>query len=195
MKAVPGILPTLLEMICFFSTPTIDVEPFFLHELHHARDDHRRRHRAQHGAHHRRFDAGDAQNSRCKQEKGQNFAAGRHAGHHHRRAAHLFQVGKVERQARLDKDDDQCHLPQVGRDGQDGRVQPVQYIWPQQNACEQHSDDAGQMQLLTQRRHGQPDEKNKCKRCEHKFLRFCAERQIKKPVPPAICKNHRSHQL
>ena len=28
MKAVPGILPTLLEMICFFSTPTIDVEPF-----------------------------------------------------------------------------------------------------------------------------------------------------------------------
>ena len=27
MKAVPGILPTLLEMICFFSTPTIDVEP------------------------------------------------------------------------------------------------------------------------------------------------------------------------
>lgn len=29
MKAVPGILPTLLEMICFFSTPTIDVEPFF----------------------------------------------------------------------------------------------------------------------------------------------------------------------
>ena len=30
MKAVPGILPTLLEMICFFSTPTIDVEPFFM---------------------------------------------------------------------------------------------------------------------------------------------------------------------
>ena len=30
MKAVPGILPTLLEMICFFSTPTIDVEPNFL---------------------------------------------------------------------------------------------------------------------------------------------------------------------
>ena len=29
MKAVPGILPTLLEMICFFSTPTIDVEPLF----------------------------------------------------------------------------------------------------------------------------------------------------------------------
>lgn len=29
MKAVPGILPTLLEMICFFSTPTIDVEPKF----------------------------------------------------------------------------------------------------------------------------------------------------------------------
>ena len=29
MKAVPGILPTLLEMICFFSTPTIDVEPNF----------------------------------------------------------------------------------------------------------------------------------------------------------------------
>ena len=29
MKAVPGILPTLLEMIYFFSTPTIDVEPFF----------------------------------------------------------------------------------------------------------------------------------------------------------------------
>jgi len=29
MKAVPGILPTLLEMICFFSTPTIDVEPYF----------------------------------------------------------------------------------------------------------------------------------------------------------------------
>lgn len=28
MKAVPGILPTLLEMICFFSTPTIDVEPY-----------------------------------------------------------------------------------------------------------------------------------------------------------------------
>lgn len=28
MKAVPGIPPTLLEMICFFSTPTIDVEPF-----------------------------------------------------------------------------------------------------------------------------------------------------------------------
>lgn len=27
MKAVPGIPPTLLEMICFFSTPTIDVEP------------------------------------------------------------------------------------------------------------------------------------------------------------------------
>ena len=33
MKAVPGILPTLLEMICFFSTPTIDVEP----EKHHVR--------------------------------------------------------------------------------------------------------------------------------------------------------------
>lgn len=30
MKAVPGILPTLLEMICFFSTPTIDVEPNFI---------------------------------------------------------------------------------------------------------------------------------------------------------------------
>lgn len=30
MKAVPGILPTLLEMICFFSTPTIDVEPSFI---------------------------------------------------------------------------------------------------------------------------------------------------------------------
>ena len=30
MKAVPGILPTLLEMIYFFSTPTIDVEPVFL---------------------------------------------------------------------------------------------------------------------------------------------------------------------
>mgnify|MGYP000028951003 FL=1 len=30
MKAVPGILPTLLEMIYFFSTPTIDVEPIFL---------------------------------------------------------------------------------------------------------------------------------------------------------------------
>ena len=29
MKAVPGILPTLLEMIYFFSTPTIDVEPFW----------------------------------------------------------------------------------------------------------------------------------------------------------------------
>lgn len=29
MKAVPGILPTLLEMIYFFSTPTIDVEPQF----------------------------------------------------------------------------------------------------------------------------------------------------------------------
>ena len=29
MKAVPGILPTLLEMICFFSTPTIDVEPLY----------------------------------------------------------------------------------------------------------------------------------------------------------------------
>ena len=29
MKAVPGIPPTLLEMICFFSTPTIDVEPRF----------------------------------------------------------------------------------------------------------------------------------------------------------------------
>lgn len=29
MKAVPGILPTLLEMIYFFSTPTIDVEPRF----------------------------------------------------------------------------------------------------------------------------------------------------------------------
>ena len=27
MKAVSGILPTLLEMIYFFSTPTIDVEP------------------------------------------------------------------------------------------------------------------------------------------------------------------------
>ena len=27
MKAVPGILPTLLEMIYFFSTPTIDVDP------------------------------------------------------------------------------------------------------------------------------------------------------------------------
>lgn len=27
MKAVPGLFPTLLEMICFFSTPTIDVEP------------------------------------------------------------------------------------------------------------------------------------------------------------------------
>ena len=27
MKAVPGTLPTLLEMIYFFSTPTIDVEP------------------------------------------------------------------------------------------------------------------------------------------------------------------------
>ena len=42
MKAVPGILPTLLEMICFFSTPTIDVEPkfclrggvlYFLHKI------------------------------------------------------------------------------------------------------------------------------------------------------------------
>ena len=31
MKAVPGILPTLLEMIYFFSTPTIDVEPLFLY--------------------------------------------------------------------------------------------------------------------------------------------------------------------
>ena len=31
MKAVPGILPTLLEMIYFFSTPTIDVEPYFNH--------------------------------------------------------------------------------------------------------------------------------------------------------------------
>ena len=30
MNAVPGILPTLLEMICFFSTPTIDVEPALL---------------------------------------------------------------------------------------------------------------------------------------------------------------------
>ena len=29
MKAVPGILPTLLEMIYFFSTPPIDVEPIF----------------------------------------------------------------------------------------------------------------------------------------------------------------------
>lgn len=29
MKAVPGILPTLLEIIYFFSTPTIDVEPIF----------------------------------------------------------------------------------------------------------------------------------------------------------------------
>ena len=30
MKAVPGLFPTLLEMICFFSTPTIDVEPIFM---------------------------------------------------------------------------------------------------------------------------------------------------------------------
>ena len=30
MKAVPRVFPTLLEMICFFSTPTIDVEPNFL---------------------------------------------------------------------------------------------------------------------------------------------------------------------
>ncbi len=30
MKAVPGIPPTLLEMIYFFSTPTIDVEPVFM---------------------------------------------------------------------------------------------------------------------------------------------------------------------
>ena len=34
MKAVPGILPTLLEMICFFSTPTIDVEPINIGLLH-----------------------------------------------------------------------------------------------------------------------------------------------------------------
>ena len=33
MKAVPGILPTLLEMICFFSTPTIDVEPEHIGQL------------------------------------------------------------------------------------------------------------------------------------------------------------------
>ena len=132
------------------------------HQLHHARDDHRRGDRTQHSTHHGRFHPGNAQNGRRKQEKCQNLAAGRHTGHHHRRAAHLFQVRQVERKPRLDEDDDECHLPQLRRDGQNGSIQPVEGIRSQQDAGE-----ARQPQLLAHRRHGKPDEKNKRKRCQH----------------------------
>ena len=127
-----------------------------LHQLNHAGDHHRRGHGCQHGSHHGSLCPGDAQHQRGQQHKSQNFAAGGHPGHKHGGTAHFFQVGQVQGKPRFQQDDNQRHLAQVGGDGQNGGVQQVQHIGPQNDACHQHADDPGQLQPLADGGHGKP---------------------------------------
>ena len=136
--------------------------PLFFHQLYHSRHNHRRRYRAEHGTHDGRFYPVDAQNVRREQKKRQNLTACRHARHHDRRTSHPLEVGQIERQTGLDQDDDKRHLPQLGRDGQNGIVQPVQHIRAYQNARKQHADDARQTNPAAQCRRSQTEQK--CKR-------------------------------
>ena len=125
-----------------------------LHQLHHPGHHHRRGHRPQHGAHDGGLHDVDPQQVGGHQHIAQNLKAGGDKGHHHRRTAHLFQVGQVERQARFQQDDDKGHLAQFRRDGQNGRVQPIEHIGAHHNAGDEHTDDAGQLELLDDGRHG-----------------------------------------
>ena len=139
--------------------------PALLHQAHHAGHHHRRRNRRHHRAHHRRFGQRKAQQHRSQQHIGRDFKAGGHKAHHHRRAAHLFQVRQIQRKARFEQDDDKGHLPQIGADGEDGIIQHIQRARPQHNAHRQHADDAGQVQLLAEGRRRETRQKHERKTC------------------------------
>lgn len=117
--------------------------PAGLHQLHHPGHHHRRGHRRQHGPHDGGFHPADAQNDRSQQDKGQDLTAGGHTAEHGRRAAHCPQLGEVQGQARLQQNDDEGDLPQVGGHRQQVRVQSVQGAGTQQDARQQHADDPG----------------------------------------------------
>ena len=131
-----------------------------LHEVHHPGHHHRRGHRTQHGPHDGGLHDRDPQQPGGQEHIAQNLKAGGDKGHHHRRPAHLFQVGQVEGQPRFEQDDDEGHLPQVRGDGQNGRVQPVQHVGAHHNAGDEHPDDAGQLELLDDGGHSQTHQKN-----------------------------------
>ena len=76
---------------------------------------------------------------------------------------HLFEIGEVQREAGLQQDDDQRHLPQVAADCEQRRVEQIQQIGSEQDAGQQHSNDAGQPQTGAESGCGEPDEKDQCK--------------------------------
>ena len=61
-----------------------------LHQLHHARHDHRGRHRREHRAHDRRLHARDAEKMRREQHIAEDLTACGQAGHQHRWPAHAL---------------------------------------------------------------------------------------------------------
>ena len=84
------------------------------HQLHHARHDDRGRHRREHRAHDRRLRARDAEEARREQHIADDLARCGQARHQDRRTADLFEVAQIERQSRLEQDDNERELAQVG---------------------------------------------------------------------------------
>ena len=130
------------------------------HQLHHARHDDRGRHRREHRAHDRRLHARDAKEARREQHIADDLARGGQARHQDRRAADFFKVAQIERQPRLEQNDDECELAHIRRDRQDRAVQHVEHARPQQDARRQHADDARQLQLLAERGQRKADQED-----------------------------------
>lgn len=129
-----------------------------------------------------------------KQDIGQDLKAGGQERHEHCRTSHPAQVTEVQRKPRLDENDDECHLPQVGADGEDGRVQQPQDIGTEQDSGEEHANDPGQAQQAAQGCHGESRQENQRKGSEHNKFPPSGVLDAKKADASCDLTNHRSHQ-
>ena len=138
-----------------------------LHELEHPGDHYSGGDGGHHGAHDGGVQQGDVQEGGGQQEHACHLKAGGDEAHEDGGTAHPFEVVHLEGEAGPGEDDDEGQLPQVGGDAQDGAVQQIEDVGTQQDAGEQHSQEAGQPEPAEDPAQGHADEENEGETGEH----------------------------
>ena len=160
------------------------------HGFQHPGHDDSRGNRCDDGAQDGRIQEADPQQGRSQKDHPQNLQGGREEAHEDGRAAHFLQVLQVQVQPRPGEDDDQGDLPELGREGQELRIQKGKAIGSQEDACKEHPKKLGQAQLFQDLPQGHAQEEDQSKRQKHEVLLSLIwpggpGRPRRPPVPPA----------
>ena len=116
-------------------------------QLEHARHDDGGRHRRHHAPQNGRVDDLHIEQQRAQKYIGTDLYRRGNEAEQDRRNAVLFQVLQIEVEPRPRQDDDKRDLPQVRRDGQNGRRDETEHIRPQHDARYQHPQKRRQPEL------------------------------------------------